>query len=67
MDSVLPVQGAWVPSLVGELGSLIPCGMVERKIKARQNKPKTIIVLLKLTISEEFRTFSFAFSRLRTI
>ena len=57
----------WVPSLVGELGSHIPCGMGERKTKAQQNKQKTIIVLLKLIISEEFRTFSFAFSRLRTI
>ena len=58
---MLPLQGAWVPSLVGELESHIPCGMVERKTKAQQNKQKTIIV------SEEFRTFSFAFSRLRTI
>ena len=25
-DSVLPLQGAWVPSLVGELGSCMPHG-----------------------------------------
>ena len=36
-DSALPLQGAWVRSLVGEIRSCIPCGVAKGKKKKVKN------------------------------
>ena len=36
LDSVLPLQGAWVQSLVGQLSSHKPCDVVKKQKKSKE-------------------------------
>ena len=38
MPAVLPMQGAWVPSLVRELRSHMPCSVAEKKKEKKRRE-----------------------------
>ena len=53
-DSTLPLQGAWVQSLVGELRSRKPCGAAKNKQTNRQNQKCLLQIFHSALLSSIF-------------
>ena len=51
VDSMLPVQGVWFPSLVGELRSHVPCS-VAKKIYIKKKKSPVLFTLFLASLAD---------------
>ena len=62
----LPLQGAWVQSLVGELKSLLLCGVAKKKKKQNHSRHEQIYkTFLAVNINRSFGGFGVFFFKLQ--